>query len=92
MGHYLPHRNWRVRLAMNGAATNIYTCWLLSVLSLFTSAVLLIRGAALLTVLILVCAGVALFALSFLFFPEAKRLHEIKRIVKNEILFGENTQ
>jgi uncharacterized membrane protein len=88
MAHYIPHRDWRVRLAMNGAATNIYMCWLLSVACLFTAVVLLIRAVAFPTVFIFLCVGVALFVCSFVFYSEAKRLHKINRIVKNEVLFG----
>lgn len=89
MAHYIPHRDWRVRLTMNGAATNIYMCWLLSVTCLFTAAVLLIRAIAFPTAFIFLFVGAALFGFSFVFFPEAKRLHKINRIVKkNEVLFG----
>jgi ABC-type uncharacterized transport system permease subunit len=88
MAHYILHRNWRVRLAMNGAATNIYMCWVLSVACLFTSVVLLIQAVAISIALMLLCAGFALFAVSFLFFQEAKRIHKINWVMKNEAFFG----
>lgn len=88
MAHYIPHRDWRVRLAMNGAATNIYVCWLLSITCVFTAVVLFFRAVAFPTAFIFVCVGAALFGFSFVFFPEAKRLYKINRIVRNEVLFG----
>lgn len=88
MAQYIPHRDWPVRLAMNGAATNIYMCWLLSVTCLFTAAALFIRALAFPTAFIFLCVGAALFGFSFVFFSEAKRLHRINRIVKNEVLLG----
>jgi len=91
MAHYIPHKNFRVRLAMNSAASNIWICWLLSGMCFVTAVALQFRAEGSLFVLGFVGAGATLFALSFLFLPEAKRLHEIKRIMKNEILFGETT-
>lgn len=89
MAYYIPHRNWRARLAMNSATSNIWTFWVLSMVNLLAAFVILIREGVCLNFLVLVCVGAALFAVSFLFLPEAKRLHEIQRIVNNEILFGE---
>ena len=76
---------------MNSAASNIWMCWLLSIECFITAVVLLFGTEAPIYVLVLMSAGAAFCALSFLFLPEAKRLHEIKRIMKNKILFGETT-
>jgi len=91
MAHYIPHKNFRSRLGMNSAASNIWICWLLSGMCFVTAVALLFRAEEFLFVLGLMGAGAVLFALSFSFLPEAMRLHEIKRITKNEILFGETT-
>lgn len=90
MRHYFPHKNWRARLAVNSAACTIWMLWVFSTLFLITTVILLVRGGTFAQ--FLGCAGVAavLFLASFLFLPEARRLHEIRRVMNNSILFGES--
>lgn len=89
MAYYIPHNNFKSRLGQNSAASSIWTCWLLSLMCFVSAIVLLFQAEAFASVLILMGLGATLFALSFLFFSEAKRLHEIQRIMKNRILFDE---
>jgi hypothetical protein len=86
MRFYILHRNWRARLALNSAASNIWLCWVISFhflagLALGVAFCSLDTGSALL----IGAAAVASFAASFAFLAEAKRLHAVRLAAGNAI-------
>jgi len=83
---YLAHKNWRSRLMMNQPASAIFTCWILSLL-FFVGGVL---GAAVGTIdvnstLGMAVAALLLFAISFAFVTEAKRIHAMRVLAKSPV-------
>lgn len=86
MRFYIPHKNWRARLALNSAASNIWLCWVISLL--FVAGLAL--GAAFRSLdtgsaLLMGAAAVASFAASFAFLAEAKRLHAVRLAAGNAV-------
>jgi hypothetical protein len=86
MRFYVLHKNWRARLALNSAASNIWLCWIISLLfvaglawgAAFRS---LDKGSA----LFLGATAVASFAASFAFLAEAKRQHAVRLAAGNAV-------
>jgi hypothetical protein len=92
MQHYFPRKNWRARLATNSAASTIFTLWMFAATFLIGALILLFRDGSLLLCAIFGGVAVMCFAISFLWLTEAKRLHEIRRVMNNSILFGDNNR
>lgn len=84
MRFYIIHKNWRARLALNSAAKRIWLCWIIS----FLCVAGLVLGIAFRSLdthsgLVLAAVAVASFAASFLFLPEARRLHAVRTASEN---------
>lgn len=89
MRSYIPHKNWRARLALNQAASYIWLCWVIS----FVFLAGLVIGATFqsldtVSALLLASVAVASLATSFAFLSEAKRVHAIRVAARNEVFFG----
>lgn len=89
MQSYIPHKNWRDRLALNPAASNIWLCWVIAL----TFMAGLVIGSAFcsldkISFLVMASVSIASFAASFIFLAEAKRVHAIRVAAGNEVFLG----
>lgn len=88
MRSYIPHKNWRTRLALNPAASNIWLCWVISFVFLAGLGIgATFRSLDTISTLLLAVVAVASFATSFIFLSEAKRVHAIRVSAKNDAFF-----
>jgi hypothetical protein len=86
MCFYLPHKNWRARLALNPAASNIWLCWVVALdcLAGLTIGVAFWSLDAI-TFIVIALAAIASFLAAFIFLPEAKRVHAIRVAAGNGV-------
>jgi hypothetical protein len=89
MRFYILNKNWRARLALNSAASNIWLCWIISFLFVAGLAIgVVIRSVDTGSALLMCAVAAASFAASFAFLAEAKRLHAV-RLAAGNALFVE---
>ena len=84
MRFYILRPGWRVRLARNSAATSIWLLWVWGAgfgIAAITSLVLSSNFES-----TLICLGLmaALFAVSFLLLPAARKIYEIDKLIHRE--------
>ena len=82
---------FRERLRQNRSAEQIFLIWKFAAYCLFCALLIFMSRGIFLGGLGFLGVSAALFALSFLHLPEAKRIHEIRKIMENEILFGKHS-
>jgi hypothetical protein len=86
MRFYTLTSHWRTRLALNSAASNIWLCWLISFTGLMTLFVVAVcRDFAGIELAILGAVAMIAFAVSFLFLPEARRIHALRCAAGNAV-------
>ena len=76
MRFYLLHKDWRARLALNSAASNIWLCWLITLMFVagFVFSVVF-KGLDTVTALVMTFLAIVSLLLFFILFTQAKRLH-----------------